>query len=179
MKNIFNITILLLVIALHSCSSSSEQKNKSLDNEPYISEYKNLNLHVLKYLQPGITLDEVKYYISEWTNFKYLGETEGNLNYEWIDENGGEHFVSFGSFTPGLLDYVSYNIKLNNEIGSLVWDYQYELEKELEKTYAYDFDRSFEGEYNSVSEWIYEDYHVVLANGKDYITLTIDYFYAP
>lgn len=177
MKKISLLIVIALNIALQSCNST--ESNKSVENEQYVSEYKRLNLHVLKYLQPGITLDEVKYYISEWTNFKYLGETEGNLNYEWIDENGGEHFVSFGSFTPGLLDYVSYNIKLNNEIESLVWDYQYELEKELEKTYAYDFDRSFEGEYNSVSEWIYEDYHVVLSNGKDYITLTIDYFYAP
>jgi hypothetical protein len=173
--------LIIPFVLLASCNtnSSSEKVGENNTEKSQEKKYQQITLHVLDYLQLGISTGEVKHYMEKWTNHTLLSETDDILNYEWTDENNAVHLVIFGSYVPGQLDYISYNIDLKNNIQDFVWVYMYVLEKQLERTYGPNFDMIANDDESLTFEMFTEDIYINLSNGYDYVVLTIDYAYGP
>jgi hypothetical protein len=168
-----NSLLILLSLLFFGCN----QKNTQNDNQTEIDHTKNHSqsdyFSFVEEVLIGFEMPAIAKHMIH-TPYKYLGENEGRMNYEGMDKNQVNHFVSFAKYSGETLQVYVYNIDFKNNNENLLMGYQEELRSKLEAVYGQDFETGYNEMGNFTVEWTLEGVLVDLTYGTNFITLEVN-----
>lgn len=107
------------------------------------------------------------------TPYAFLGENEGRINYEAIDSNNVNHFISFDTAQNDALEVYVYNIDFKNNNEHLTSDYFNKLRDVLENHFGSEFETGYDDNGIYGINWTLEGVLVDLSMGTNFIQLEI------
>lgn len=168
---------LLFLLFIH-CKQKDSEKTPSNDNQNTVQtaivSKNSAEKHVsfIEEILVGFEMSAVAKHMVQ-TPYKYLGEDNLRMNYEGIDDNKVNHFVSFGRYYGDELQVYVYNIDFKNNNEHLVNNYMSLIREKLETIYGQDFETGYNDMGNFVVEWTLEGALIDLTTGTNFITLEV------
>lgn len=171
--------ILFFLFILFSCNQkgaeiqqdNSQEDSKSITEAPKFEQPS--NMYLFKYLNLGISFDEVKYYANDYISNANLQENSSTLMFDWQDVNDVKHNLTCRSRTSGILDDLTYRIKVWNENQEWILSYHNALEDVMNETYGQAKIIDEAGR-KKTSVWLYDGQYINVTNSEDGLILTVD-----
>jgi hypothetical protein len=169
---------LLILVTFYSCkqneAETTNQSNSSINNET-TSKSDNNSSNYFSFIEEvliGFTHAAIAQHMVQ-TPYAFLGVNEGRINYEAIDSNNVNHFISFDTAQNDALEVYVYNIDFKNNNEHLTSDYFNKLRDVLENHFGSEFETGYDDNGIYGINWTLEGVLVDLSMGTNFIQLEI------
>jgi hypothetical protein len=176
----FTSIVVAIFFGLFSCDGSDEINAQSTEKSISEESQNDDQQQSIKYdftdflneILIGYEISAIHKYMIH-TPFESLGEDRGRFNFEGIDENKVNHFVSFESHYENIMNAFVYNLDFKNDNSNLVMDYQKKIQNQLQEVYGDDFETGYDDFGFYIVDWYFEAGSLIFTTGMDFISVEI------